>query len=137
MPLPGNVYDSAGQMLLSRGYVPDSQEQIDALMTRGMFVEIGVFEALFKPMFAATASPVMQKKFDPFLARNALKISLNRLQRGVLDGSATATQIVEFAEQLFTFSITDPEAAIFNYCTYGIVGDMDEVCGGMLAKLGG
>lgn len=23
---------------------------------------------------------------------------------------------------------TDPEAAIFNYCTYGIVGDMDEVC---------
>ena len=112
VPLPGNVYDSAGQMLLSRGYVPDSQEQIDALMTRGMFVEIGVFEALFKPMFAATAAPVMQKKFDPFLARNALKISLNRLQRGVLDGSATAAQIVEFAEQLRAFSTTDPEAAI-------------------------
>ena len=31
---------------------------------------------------------------------------------------------------------TDPEAAIFNYCTYGIVGDMDEVCEAMLAKLG-
>lgn len=29
---------------------------------------------------------------------------------------------------------TDPEAAIFNYCTYGIVGDMDEVCEAMLAK---
>lgn len=26
---------------------------------------------------------------------------------------------------------TDPEAAIFNYCTYGIVGDMDEVCEAM------
>ena len=31
---------------------------------------------------------------------------------------------------------TDPEAAIFTYCTYGIVGDMDEVCEAMLAKLG-
>ena len=31
---------------------------------------------------------------------------------------------------------TDPDAAIFNYCSYGIVGDMDEVCDAMLAKLG-
>ena len=30
---------------------------------------------------------------------------------------------------------TDPEAAIFNYCTYGIVGDMDEVCDAMIAML--
>ncbi len=30
---------------------------------------------------------------------------------------------------------TDPEAAIFKYCTYGIVGDMDEVCGMLIAKL--
>lgn len=29
---------------------------------------------------------------------------------------------------------TDPEAAIFNYCTYGIVGDMDEVCEAMARK---
>jgi len=100
VPLPGNVYDSADHM------------QIDALMTRGMYVEIGVFEALFKPMFAATTAPVMQKKFDPFLARDALKISLNRLLRGVLDGSATAVLVVEFAEQVEAFSETDSEAAI-------------------------
>ena len=31
---------------------------------------------------------------------------------------------------------TDPDAAIFSYCTYGIVGDMDEVCDAILAKLG-
>ena len=112
VPLPGNVYDSADHMLLSKGHVPDNQEQIDALMTRGMYVEIGVFEALFKPMFAATTAPVMQKKFDPFLARDALKISLNRLLRGVLDGSATAVLVVEFAEQVEAFSETDSEAAI-------------------------
>ena len=30
---------------------------------------------------------------------------------------------------------TDPNAAIFNYCDYGIVGDMDEVCDAMIAAL--
>ncbi len=112
VPLPGNVYDSAGQMLLSKGYVPESQAQIDALMARGMYVEISVFEALFKPMLTASAAPAMQKKFDPFLARNALKISLNRLLRSVLDGSATALQIIEFSDQLQAFAETDSEAAI-------------------------
>lgn len=29
----------------------------------------------------------------------------------------------------------DPSAAIFNYCDYGIVGDMDEVCDAMIAAL--
>lgn len=29
----------------------------------------------------------------------------------------------------------DPDAAIFNYCDYGIVGDMDEVCDAMIAQL--
>ena len=32
---------------------------------------------------------------------------------------------------------TDPKAAIFNYCDYGIVGDMDEVCDAMIAALKG
>ena len=30
---------------------------------------------------------------------------------------------------------TDPKAAIFNYCDYGIIGDMDEVCDQMIACL--
>lgn len=30
---------------------------------------------------------------------------------------------------------TDPNAAIFNYCDYGIVGDMDEVCDALIAML--
>ena len=29
----------------------------------------------------------------------------------------------------------DPEAAIFGYCSYGVVGDMDEVCDAMIAQL--
>lgn len=112
VPLPGNIYDDAGQLLLSKGHVPDSQSQIDLLLSRGMYVEISVFEALFKPHSQATEAPVIQQKFDPFLQRNALKISLNRLQRGVLDGSATPAQIVEFGDQLAAFAETDAEAAM-------------------------
>ena len=28
----------------------------------------------------------------------------------------------------------DPDAAIFNYCDYGYVGDMDEVCDALIAR---
>lgn len=38
------------------------------------------------------------------------------------------------AEQFIAVN-TDPNAAIFNYCDYGIVGDMDEVCEAMIAAL--
>ena len=31
----------------------------------------------------------------------------------------------------------DPDAAIFKYCDYGIVGDMDEVCEEMIAQMSG
>ncbi|NLZ37753.1 MAG: electron transfer flavoprotein subunit alpha, partial [Clostridiales bacterium] len=30
---------------------------------------------------------------------------------------------------------TDPDAQIFNYCDYGIVGDMNEVCDLMISRL--
>lgn len=112
MPLPGNVYDGEGKLLLSKGYVPESQSQIDLLLARGMYVEISVFEALFKPIGSASTPPPMQKKFDPFLVRNALKISLNRVLRGVLDGSAVPAQVLESAEHLLAFADTDAEAAI-------------------------
>lgn len=40
------------------------------------------------------------------------------------------------AEKFVAVNI-DPNSAIFNYCDYGIVGDMDEVCDAMIAALKG
>lgn len=110
-PLPGNVYDEAGRMLLSKGQILDSQTQLETLLERGMYVEISVFESHFRGA-ASGAPPVAEKKLDPFLVRDSLKISLNRLQRGVLDGSVSVAQITEFAAQVQTFAHTDVEAAI-------------------------
>jgi hypothetical protein len=111
VPLAGNVHDESGNMLLSKGQILDTQSQLDTLLERGMYVEISVFEAQFRSL-SASQPPVIEKKFDPFLARNTLKISLNRLLRGVLDGSTTTAQLVEFSDQVQLFASTDAEAAI-------------------------
>lgn len=39
-PLPWNVRDEAGRLLLSRGHIVESEEQLDALLNRGAFVDI-------------------------------------------------------------------------------------------------
>ena len=111
VPLPGSVYDEAGQLLLSKGHILDSQGQIDELLSRGMYVDVSVFEALFKGTSAEHVT-VIENKFDPFLVRNTLKITLNRLLRGVLDGSATPEQFIEFADHLQAFANKDHEAAM-------------------------
>ena len=109
--LPGNIFDDAGHLLLSKGYVPDNQEQIDQLLARGLYVEISVYESCFKAM-SADEMAALENKFDPFLIRNSLKISLNRLLRTVLDHSVTSGQILDFAGQLQSFAMTDPIAAM-------------------------
>lgn len=49
--------------------------------------------------------------------------------------SGAVNHVSGVAAGTFVAVNTDPEAQIFNYCDYGIVGDMDEVCDAMLAAL--
>lgn len=112
VPLPGSVYDEHGMMLLSKGQILESQTQLDALLARGMYVELSVFETHYRNASAAAAPSPAERKFDPFLVRDTLKISLNRLLRAVIDGSAQVEQIVEFADHARDFAETDAEAAI-------------------------
>jgi HD-GYP domain-containing protein (c-di-GMP phosphodiesterase class II) len=111
VPLPGNVHDENGNMLLSKGQILNTQSQLDTLLERGMYVETSLFEAQFRAL-TSNQPPVIEKKFDPFLARNTQKISLNRLLRGVLDGSTNVAQIIEFADHVQHFAGIDAEAAI-------------------------
>lgn len=99
-------------MLLSKGQVLDSETQLAALMERGMYVEIGVFNAQFRQASAAPDPRAVEHKFDPFLVRETMKPGLNRLLRGIIDASATPEQVVEFAGHLREFTEADPEAAI-------------------------
>lgn len=112
VPLPGNVYDDAGQMLLSKGHVLNSQSQLDALLARGMYVDIATFDANFKAQSGTGAASVAEKKFDPFLLRGALKTRLHRLMRGILEASAKPDELRALADDLIRLADADAEAAI-------------------------
>lgn len=51
--------------------------------------------------------------------------------------SGAVNHVTGVDAQTFIAVNRDPAAPIFNYCDYGIVGDMDEVCDEMLAQLTG
>ena len=61
VPLPWDVHDGAGQLLLRRGYVIERGSQLESLVARGMYVAAEALKAA-KP---ATAAPAEQR-FDPF-----------------------------------------------------------------------
>lgn len=51
--------------------------------------------------------------------------------------SGAVNHVVGVDAEKFVAVNTDPDAPIFNYCDYGIVGDMDEVCEAMIKQLRG
>lgn len=49
--------------------------------------------------------------------------------------SGAVNHVIGVDADIFVAVNTDPNAAVFNYCDYGIVGDMDEVCDEMIRRL--
>lgn len=60
-PLPWNVRSESGQLLLSKGFVLASQDQIDSLLARGMFVDQEEYERQ-----ARRGEDTAAAKADPF-----------------------------------------------------------------------
>ncbi|HZX32720.1 MAG TPA: HD domain-containing phosphohydrolase [Rhodocyclaceae bacterium] len=109
-PLPGDTYDESGHLLLSVGHVIASESQLQTLLSRGLYVDIAVFQARFAEAGCSTAHE--PRKFDPFLLRDSLKKRLNRALRS-LDGEPEAVvQIREIADAIHELASTDPEGAI-------------------------
>lgn len=50
--------------------------------------------------------------------------------------SGAVNHVLGVSAGTFVAVNTDPDAPIFNYCDYGIIGDMDEVCRAWLKELG-
>lgn len=49
--------------------------------------------------------------------------------------SGAVNHVAGVDADIFVAVNNDPSAAIFNYCDYGIVGDMDEVCDALISEL--
>lgn len=80
----------------------------------------------------------------PIVDRELLPYKLQVGQSGVMikpklyigfGVSGAVNHVTGIDAELFLAVNRDPHAAIFNYCNYGIVGDMDEVCDAMIAAL--
>ena len=113
VPVPGDILDEAGHLMLSKGHVVEDQERLEHLLARGLFVDLRVFEAQFKPQASDPgAAPVVENHYDPFAVHGSLKTRLNRLLREVLGGSAKPAEIVELADQVRAFADRDVEAAV-------------------------
>lgn len=108
-PLPGDVYDEAGHLLLSAGFVINDGHLLDALLTRGMYVDIRTFEAFYRGMSDSGAA---EKTFDPFQVRDSIKRRLNRVLRRLHEITDADEQIRSLAAAVHELAAADAEGAI-------------------------
>lgn len=79
-PLPWDVFDGAGQLLLRKGYPVDRNSQIEGLLARGMFVQAA---DLKRGMQEAPSNEPTPQKFNPFWLWEDIHAKLQRLLREI------------------------------------------------------
>ena len=110
VPLPGDILDEAGHLLLTKGQVLENADSLAHLLERGMFVDLSTFEAHFKSQAPAPAET--EQRYDPFAVHASLKTRLNRLLREILEKTSSPDSVYQLARAIMEFSGKDVEAAI-------------------------
>lgn len=78
VPLPWDVFDSQGVLLLHKGYVLSSQRQMEALIARGVFADFTGTESVEEPVVATSSLP-KKEKFSVLRVINEVNKSLETL----------------------------------------------------------
>lgn len=73
VPLPWDLYDEAGQLLLRRGYVLNNPKQLASFMERGLFIHAA--EA------STSAMALLDRNYDPFWLWDDIIVRLGQLLR--------------------------------------------------------
>jgi len=107
-PLKWDIFNSQGKLLLQKGYVLQSESQLENLLERGMFADAAEVEKV-----KAEIRKIPQ--FDPFAQWERLSKSCSRLSLAYL--SAPAEQVLSSLDDVLTVMTTlvekAPDAAIF------------------------
>jgi len=118
-PLPWNVRDEETRLLLTRGHVIESEEQLDALLARGAFVDVEEARAtahLYKasvpiPSQATTAAPRVQNLFGLW-SQSAEE--MRKLMAKAPQAPDLPTHVAEFAAWLIELVDKDTDIALYH-----------------------
>ncbi|MDB5815760.1 MAG: hypothetical protein JWM03_1171 [Rhodocyclales bacterium] len=104
--LPWDVLDAYGMLLLSKGHIVTSQEQLDELLDRGMYVDAMAFHAI------ESVKVFRQTVYDPLRLMEAIQARLAwLLEAKPRDGSFT-TEVQTLVAQVRNFTERSPDLAI-------------------------
>lgn len=107
-PLPWNIRDAAGQLLLAKGFVLHGDQQLEALLERGVYVDIEEVRAAKRAAEAAAArTPNLFGQWERLLWR------LDKLLRGVGKEPDFAGDLDHLAHDLVSLVDRDPDIAIY------------------------
>lgn len=148
--LPWNLYDQAGHLLLSRGFVLVRNAQIEALIERGVFVkpeELRLYHYPNAAPVAAAPPPAPPRQIDPFRARDAMSGRLALLLRdaahapdSVEDFTARIEEVAAMVHLLCDSNVDATLAAIFllDHSKYPVCHSIDTaiLCDLLARRLG-
>ncbi|MFA7281872.1 MAG: HD domain-containing phosphohydrolase [Sterolibacterium sp.] len=106
IPLPWDVYDDAGQLLLRKGFVIDNQKQLDSLMDRGMFVNA---TNIVKPVLSPVSAP---QRHEPFELWDDIVAKLGQLLRNYSSSNDLPGKVHEIVELIQVLTERSKDAAL-------------------------
>lgn len=104
VPLPWDVYDEVGQLLLRQGYVIENQKQLDSLLERGMFVNA---TNIVKPNLTPTP-----QRYEPFKLWDDIVAQLGQLLRNYRSATDIPGQAAEVAGLIQVLTERSKDAAL-------------------------
>jgi HD-GYP domain-containing protein (c-di-GMP phosphodiesterase class II) len=107
-PLPWGVRDAQGQLLLARGQVIATQDQLAALLERGASVDIEEVRAAAKRAEAAAKRPL-----NLFVLWERALWQLDRVLRSVAEEPGFALRVDELTQHIVALTDRDADIAIY------------------------
>lgn len=106
-PLPWDVYDRAGQLLLRKGYVIQRDTQIERLIESGMFVDATMFRAQ-----SEHASVAIKKAFDPQAIWREVQAALGALCIELPRDGSLPERVLPLARSVIELCAKCPDLAL-------------------------
>lgn len=117
-PLPWNVRDETTRLLLSRGHVVESEEQLEALLRRGVFVDIEEARAVEKQLQDAARQratfSTLHRTDNLFSLWDQTPDAMRQLLGNPSDPTFTPEQIEGFARRIIELVDKDVDVALYH-----------------------